>query len=74
MTRPQKIVVERRILVSGDRLTDASQGFDSQTGQPIVQFRLDSVGAKQFGDVSTQHVGHRFAIVLDKKSDHRAGD
>jgi protein-export membrane protein SecD len=61
------IVVERRVLVSGDRLTDASQGFDSQTGQPIVQFRLDSVGAKQFGDVSTQHVGHRFAIVLDKK-------
>jgi len=59
--------VERRVLVSGDRLTDASQGFDSQTGQPIVQFRLDSVGAKQFGDVSTQHVGHRFAIVLDKK-------
>jgi protein-export membrane protein SecD len=62
-----KIVVERRILVSGDRLTDASQGFDSQTGQPEVDFRLDSVGAKQFGDVSTQHVGHRFAIVLDKQ-------
>ncbi len=55
------------MLVSGDRLTDASQGFDSQTGQPEVDFRLDSVGAKQFGDVTTQHVGHRFAIVLDKQ-------
>jgi len=63
----EKIVVERRVLVSGDRLTDASQGFDSQTGQPEVDFRLDSVGAKQFGDVTTQHVGHRFAIVLDKQ-------
>ncbi|HEX4028209.1 MAG TPA: protein translocase subunit SecD [Rhizomicrobium sp.] len=61
------IVVERRVLVSGDRLTDASQGFDSQTGLPVVDFRLDSVGAKQFADVSTQHVGHRFAIVLDKQ-------
>lgn len=62
-----KVVVQRRVLVSGDRLTDASQGFDSQTGQAEVDFRLDSVGAKEFGDVTTQHVGHRFAIVLDKK-------
>ena len=62
-----KVVVQRRTLVSGDRLTDASQGFDSQTGQPEVDFRMDSVGAKQFGDVTTQHLGHRFAIVLDKK-------
>lgn len=64
---PEKIVVERRVLVSGDRLTDASAGFDSQTGMPEVDFRLDSVGAKQFGDVTTQHTGHRFAIVLDKQ-------
>jgi SecD/SecF fusion protein len=64
---PEKIVVERRVLVSGDRLTDASAGFDSQTGMPEVDFRLDSVGAKQFGDVTTQHTGHRFAIVLDNQ-------
>ena len=64
---PRKVVVERRIRVSGDRLTDASQGFDPQTGQPVVNFRMDSVGARQFGDVTKEHVGHRFAIVLDKQ-------
>jgi protein-export membrane protein SecD len=64
---PQKVVVQRRIMVSGDRLTDASQGFDPQTGVPVVNFRLDSVGAKQFGDVTKEHVGHHFAIVLDKQ-------
>jgi len=53
--------------VSGDRLTDASQGFDQQTGQPVVNFRFDSVGARQFGDVTKERVGHRFAIVLDKQ-------
>jgi preprotein translocase subunit SecD len=63
----QKIVVQRRVMVSGDRLTDASQGFNSQTGAPVVDFRLDSVGARQFGDVTKEHVGHRFAIVLDKQ-------
>jgi protein-export membrane protein SecD len=62
-----KIVVQRRVLVAGDRVTGASQGFDQQTGQPEVDFRMDSVGAKQFGDVTTEHLGHRFAIVLDKK-------
>ena len=64
---PRKEVVQRRVMVSGDRLTDASQGFDPQTGQPIVNFRFDSVGARQFGDVTKEHVGHRFAIVLDKQ-------
>ena len=63
----RKVVVQRRVMVSGDRLTDASQGFDQQTGQPVVNFRLDSVGARQFGDVTKEHVGHRFAIVLDKQ-------
>jgi protein-export membrane protein SecD len=61
------IVVQRRIMVSGDRLTDASPGFDQQSGQPIVNFRFDSVGARQFADVTKEHVGHRFAIVLDKQ-------
>jgi protein-export membrane protein SecD len=64
---PRKVVVERRVRVSGDRLTDASQGFDQQTGQPIVNFRMDSVGARQFGDVTKEHVNHRFAIVLDNQ-------
>lgn len=64
---PRKVVVQRRVMVSGDRLTDASQGFDSQTGQPVVNFRMDSVGARQFGDVTKEYVRHRFAIVLDKQ-------
>jgi len=63
----QKVVVQRRVLVSGDRLTDAGQSFDSQTGQPVVTFRFDSVGARRFGDVTKDNVGHRFAIVLDKQ-------
>jgi protein-export membrane protein SecD len=64
---PRKIVVQRRVSVSGDRLTDAGSGFDQQTGQPVVTFRFDSVGARQFGNVTKDHVGHSFAIVLDKQ-------
>jgi len=61
------IVVRRRIMVSGDRLTDAGASFDSRTGQPVVTFRFDSVGAREFGNTTKDNVGHRFAIVLDKQ-------
>jgi protein-export membrane protein SecD len=61
------LIVQRRVMVSGDRLTDAGAGFDQQTGQPVVTFRFDSVGAREFGDVTKANVNHRFAIVLDNQ-------
>ena len=61
------VVVQRRVMVSGDRLTDAGASFDQRTGQPVVTFRFDSVGAREFGDVTKENVNHRFAIVLDKQ-------
>jgi protein-export membrane protein SecD len=63
----RKDVLQSRVMVSGDRLTDAAAGFDQQTGQPVVTFRFDSVGAREFGDVTKNNVNHRFAIVLDKE-------
>ncbi len=65
----QFIVVEKRIMVAGDRLVDAQPGFDQRNGEPIVSFRFDSVGAREFGDVTKAYPGgtQRFAIVLDKE-------
>jgi SecD/SecF fusion protein len=48
-------------------LTKASAGQDSRTGEWVVHFGLDRVGAKRFGEVSSRHVGEPFAIVLDGK-------
>jgi preprotein translocase subunit SecD len=59
------IVVEKRVMVGGDRLTDAQGTFNQQTGQAVVTFRFDSVGAREFGDVTKENVHRRFAIVLD---------
>jgi protein-export membrane protein SecD len=56
-------------MVAGDRLVDASAGFDQRTGEPTVNFRFDSVGAREFGDVTKSFPpqSQRFAIVLDKQ-------
>ncbi|HEY5346884.1 MAG TPA: protein translocase subunit SecD [Rhizomicrobium sp.] len=66
---PDALVVQKRIMVQGERLTDATQGFDSQSGEPVVDFRFDTVGAKEFGDITKAYPPEtqRFAIVLDKK-------
>ena len=61
------VVVYKRVLVAGDRLTDAKADFDQRSGRPIISFRFDTVGARQFADVTKDNVNHRFAIVLDKK-------
>jgi SecD/SecF fusion protein len=59
--------VERQPVLQGDRLADAAAGFDQQTGQPIITFRFDSIGAKRFAELTRAHVGEPFAIVLDRK-------
>lgn len=59
--------IKQEPLLQGDRLIDANSGFDPRTGQPIVSFRLDSIGAERFADITRTHVGRPFAIVLDGK-------
>src|SRR5665213_3139798 len=61
------IVVEKRVMVSGDRLTDAKDTFNQQNGGAVVTFRFDSVGARQFGNATKENVMRRFSIVLDNK-------
>ena len=63
----QQYVVRKRVMVSGDRLIDASIGFDPDSGAPEVNFRFDSVGGKKFGNVTKNNVGNPFAIVLDNQ-------
>jgi preprotein translocase subunit SecD len=61
------IVVEKRVMVDGDRLKKAGQSINQQTGQVVVTFSFDNVGAREFGDVTKENVNRQFAIVLDKK-------
>lgn len=59
--------VRRRIEVDGANLTDARAGQNGQTGEWVVNFRFDSVGARRFADVTRNNVGRPFAIVLDDR-------
>ena len=70
MYGPQKegrpaYVIEKRIMVSGEELTDAQPGFDQRTSEPIVTFKFNINGARRFAQVTQENVGRPFAIVLD---------
>jgi preprotein translocase subunit SecD len=60
-------LVEKRVLVSGDELTDAQPGFDQRSNEPIVSFRFNTSGARKFAQVTQENVGKPFAIVLDNE-------
>jgi preprotein translocase subunit SecD len=60
-----RCIVERRPIMTGDVLTDARVQPGGSLEGPVVDFVLDSQGAKLFGDATTTHVGRQLAIVLD---------
>jgi preprotein translocase subunit SecD len=63
----EKLAVRKRIDVDGADLTDARAGTNQETGDWVVNFTFNSVGARRFADVTRANVNHRFAIVLDDK-------
>ena len=65
--KAQPILIQKRVFVAGDRLTDAKAEVDQRSGLWAVALRFDSVGAKEFGDITKEYTNHRFAIVLDKQ-------
>ena len=64
---PQNIVpVYSHVEVSGESLKDSQADFD-QNNMPVVTTVFDAAGARRFAKLTTEHVGERFAIVLDGK-------
>lgn len=61
------LLVKKQVMLTGERLTDAQPGFDSQTHEAAVHLTLDSAGARIFKDLTRDNVGKRMAILLVEK-------
>lgn len=57
-------ILEKTPTISGDHLVDAQPAFD-QNNRPAVSFRLNTTGARIFGEYTANNIGKPFAIVLD---------
>ncbi len=63
--QPETLLIRKRVAVSGENLVDSQPSFDGRTNEPVVTFRFDTIGARRFGNVTTENVDRPFAIVLD---------
>ena len=61
------LIVKRQVILTGENLTDAQTGFDSQSQEPSVNLTLDAKGARIFKDVTRENIGKRMAILLFEK-------
>lgn len=59
-----KLAVFKTPLLDGSNLMDAQPSFD-ENNRPQVTFRLDTVGARKFAEITRNNIGKRFATVLD---------
>ncbi len=60
-------VLEKEPLVTGEGLTRAGAGPDTETGggRWEIQFDFDAAGSNRFGQATEQNIGRLMAIVLD---------
>ena len=61
--KPIPILLNKRVIASGDQLVGATTTFDSQTGSPAVSVRLNSVGGQRMFDFTSENVGKPMAVV-----------
>ncbi len=65
--RPERrpYLVKRRAALTGAEVAEARVGIDSRTGEYAVVLKFNRKGARKFDRLTRDHVGERFAIVLE---------
>ncbi|MEN8131536.1 MAG: protein translocase subunit SecD [Pseudomonadota bacterium] len=58
------VLLKRRVMLTGDYVTDAASGIDQDTAGPAVFITLDGKGARLFSKVSGDNVGRLMAVVF----------
>lgn len=61
--KPIPILLNKRVIASGDQLVGASATFDQQSGTPAVSVRLNSAGGQRMFDFTSENVGKPMAVV-----------
>ena len=64
-TRPY--LLQKKVLMQGDRIRDSRVNFLQTTGAPYVGMSFDDIGKDEFAEITRNNVGRRLAIVLDGK-------
>jgi preprotein translocase subunit SecD len=58
------VLLKRRVIVTGDQITDAAATIDQRSAQPATTIRLDSRGGKKMLQTTRKNVGKPMAVVF----------
>ena len=58
------VQLNKRVILTGDRVIHAAQARDPQSGLPVVNIRLDSQGGEMFHDATAPNIGRRMAVIF----------
>ncbi len=60
----EALLLGKQVVLTGERLTDASPGFDSTDNRPVISITVDGQGARIITQVTRESVKRRMAILL----------
>jgi preprotein translocase subunit SecD len=62
---PTHYAIRSKVELGGELLTNAAATFSEN--RPVVEFQFNTLGAQKFGEITSQNIGKRFAVVLDNE-------
>jgi preprotein translocase subunit SecD len=58
------LLLKSRVIATGENITGASSGIDSENATPMVNITLDSAGGRAMLDTTKKYIHHRMAVVF----------
>ncbi len=69
------VLLQKRLIITGQDITDASSGIDQRDGSPAVFISLDGKGSKMMYNITKDNVGKPMAVVfIESKTETRMVD
>jgi len=69
------VLLQKRVMLTGDSIVDAASGIDQQSGGPAVYVTLDGKGAKRMEDATKDNIGKRMGVVfIENKTETKRVD
>ena len=64
MYEGRSVKLNKRVILTGDRVINAVQGRDVETGMPEVNIKLDSMGGEMFHAATAPNIGRSMAVIF----------
>ncbi len=69
------VLLQKRVMLTGDSIVDAASGLDQQSGGPAVFITLDGKGANRFENATKDNIGKRMGVVfIENKTETKRVD